>query len=91
MVMNNNDIITALETGVMPNPNDRFNTAPSGRPEFGQVYVIPAALRNAIISELKSHAAAKASAAKAKPVKQSPNISAVASEAVPAVKGKKPE
>jgi len=90
MVMKNEDIIKALETGVMPNPKDRFNTTPSGRLEFGQVYVIPAALRNAIISELKSHAATKVSV-KAKPVKQSPNISAVASEAVPAVKGKKPE
>ena len=48
--LTNKELITALETGAMPNPKERFNPAPSGRPEFGQLYNIPARVMNAIIT-----------------------------------------
>ena len=78
--LTNKELITALETGAMPDPKERFNPAPSGRPEFGQVYIIPARVRNAIITELKSHQAARDGA---KPAAKKP--------APPKVKGKQPE
>ena len=57
--LTNKEIITALETGAMPDNKDRFNPAPSGRPEFGQVYIIPARVRDEIIRALSAKPAAK--------------------------------
>ena len=56
-LMKNTEIVKALETGAMPDPRDQFNPAPSGRPEFGQVYVIPACLREQILAALQRKAA----------------------------------
>lgn len=83
MVMKNEELVIALETGAMPNPNERFNPAPSGRLEFGQVYVIPAKLRNDLIQALKPK----------KPVKRSPGGRTLTDEEVKAlpVKGRTPE
>ena len=50
--MKADEIVRALKTGDMGQHGKQFNPAPSGRVEFGQVYVIPADLRNAIISAL---------------------------------------
>lgn len=52
MVMTKDEIVHALRTGDMGKHAGQFNPAPSGRPEFGQVYVIPAMLRDAIIESL---------------------------------------
>ena len=52
MVMNKDEIVHALETGDMGQHAKRFNPAPSGRVEFGQVYVIPSMLRDEIIAAL---------------------------------------
>ena len=79
--LTNKEIITALETGAMPDPKERFNPAPSGRPEFGQVYLIPARVRDEIIRALGPK----------KPVKRTPGGLPLTDESIPKVKGRQPE
>ena len=54
MVMKADEIVCALTTGDIGDHGKRFNPTPSGRIEFGQVYVIPASLRNEIITLLSA-------------------------------------
>jgi len=54
MVMKADEIVRALTTGDMGEHGRQFNPAPSGRVAFGQVYVIPADLRNEIIAVLSA-------------------------------------
>lgn len=74
MVMKITEIVHALKTGDMGEHGKRFNPAPSGRVEFGQVYVIPADLRNEIITALSADPVEKDKPKRGRPPKQSGDV-----------------